>query len=265
MLKLVFLIFFNSIVEFLPISSTAHSILLSRFLSLEELNLNISLILSFSQLAIVFGLCFFFKREIFDIIKSLFSDTKNCVIFLGKIFITMLPTIIVGIFFYSSIKTIFSAEKSIAVCLILGAMLMFLAEKKYRNFRETNVEKFENIDFLTALKIGLFQSLSLIPGISRSASTISAGLLCNLQRKTAVLFSFFISIPVSVVAGSFDIYKNYKCIDTTNLSVILYCFVLSFLFSIIFSKKILNFLANHNLKIFIYYRIIFGLILLVLF
>lgn len=301
--EFIFLLFFNAVVEFLPISSTAHSILLIDFL---KLKVPVSGVLAFSQLAISLGVCFYFRKKIIDMVKSLFSgekkDKKNTLIFLSKIFITMLPTLIFGLFFYNIIKKVFYSNRSIAICLILGAILMLFAEKKYGKNKENTrkIEDFEDIDFLTAIKIGLLQALSLIPGVSRSATTISAGLLCNLPRKFAVEFSFFISIPISILASLFEIYKTFRfglissivsvvSINSGNteifgvnmksfmdffsgfkdpvficlIMIFIISFILSLLFSLLFCKKILNFLSKNTLFAFIYYRIGFGLIRLI--
>ncbi len=256
-LKLTILLFLNNIIEFLPVSSTAHGIFINKILNI---GLNLKLILAFAQLGISLGVCFYFKNKIVNITNSLFKNTLKTIIFLLKIFITMIPTILVGFFCYKVIKNVVNSNRTIAICLLLGSILMLIAEKNYKNNKKhlKNIKNFEKIDFLTAFKIGLIQSLSLIPGISRSASTISAGLFCKLSRKISVDFSFFISIPISILASLYDIYKNVNYINN-NFFVYFYCFVLSFIFSIVFCEKILNFLKNNKLYIFVWYRIILGI------
>ncbi len=260
-LKLTTLLFLNNIIEFLPVSSTAHGIFINKILNV---NVNLKLILAFAQVGISLGVCFYFKDEIKNMIKLLFYNIKRLIIFLLKIIITMIPTILFGLFCYKIIKNI-NSNKIIAICIMLGSILMLIAEKKYKNNKKhlKNIKNFEEIDFVTAFKIGLIQCLSLIPGISRSASTISAGLLCKLPRKIAVDFSFFISIPISILASLYDIYKNFNYLKN-NYLLFFYCFILSFTFSRIFCRKILNFLKNNKLYIFIYYRIILGFFILLM-
>ncbi|MDR1499203.1 MAG: undecaprenyl-diphosphate phosphatase [Rickettsiales bacterium] len=253
--KLLILLFFNTVIEFLPVSSTAHSILLRKML---QLNFNLDLILAFSQLAISLSLCFYFRTKIIDLVRSMFFETKKCTIFCMKIVLTMLPTLVFGFFFYRVIKNYLYTEKTIALCLIIGAIFMLILEKVCKS---GIIENFHEIDYKLALKIGLFQCLSLIPGISRSASTIGAGLFYGLKRGTAVDFSFFISIPLSISACIFDIYKNASYIGKDNAGVIFYCFCLSLFFSLLFMGKIINVVKTNKLSIFAYYRIVVGTIL----
>lgn len=257
--RLTILLFLNNVIEFLPISSTAHSIIINKLLDIE---FNLNLVLAFSQLGISLGVCFYFKNKVINLVKSLFCDTKKALIFLTKIMITMIPTILFGIFCYKIIKNIVNSNAIIAICLLLGSILMLIAENRYKKNEKSlkNIKNFEEIDFKTASEIGLFQCLSLIPGISRSASTISAGLLCKLPRKIAVDFSFFISIPISIIASLYDIYKNVGFING-NYLLFFYCFILSFVISLFFGKKILGFLKNNSLYVFVWYRIILGIVL----
>jgi undecaprenyl-diphosphatase len=255
-LKLLILLFLNVLIEFLPISSTAHGILINKILMVD---FNLNLVLAFSQLAISLSVCFYFRKKIIELIKSIFLDFRYFFNFSLKILITMLPTLLMGVIFYKYIKKFFYTTDVIAINLLLGSFLMFFAEKKRKNTR--NIKDFEEIDFKTALKIGLFQCISLIPGVSRSASTISAGLLHNLPRNIAVDFSFFISIPVSIAASVFDIYKNIKFISYSNVGIVFYCFFVSLIFSCFFAKVMIGFLKNNKLNCFVYYRIIVGLLL----
>lgn len=254
-LKLSILLFFNTIIEFLPISSTAHFLLISQFFNL---NINNNLILSFSQLSITFYLLFYFRYYIIDIIKNIYK--KDYILFCMKILITMLPTIFIGLLFYNLIKKYTYNNISIAIFLILGSILMFIAEKK-GNSINNDVDLY-NITYKDCIKIGFLQMFSLIPGISRSATTISGGLLSGFNKNKAILFSFFISIPISFCASVFDIYKNINYIYS-DYKILVFSFVITFIFSFLFVDKIIRFLQNNKLYIFIYYRIIFALLILI--
>ena len=267
--NLFFLLIINTILEFLPVSSTAHFLLLADISKLDN-TINLNLILSFSQLAITFYLLFYFKEIILDILKSFYKKEK--LIFCFKVFITMLPTAIFGFLFYNLIKKCFYDNISISLFLLLGSLLMYFAEKVYNKNSKTNLDlknsaaidsnDFYNISYATCLKIGFLQMFSLIPGISRSATTISGGLLSGLSRKNAVLFSFFIAIPVSFCAAIFDIYKNYNEL-LLEYNYAIFAFIFSIIFSFIFVRKMLDFLQNIKLDIFIYYRIVLALLILV--
>ena len=256
MIYLFFLLLLNTIIEFLPVSSTAHFLILSKIFKIE----NIDLILPFSQLAIVFYLIFYFRKDIFNIIKNIYK--KEYIIFCSKILMTMIPTIVFGLFFYDFIKNLFYKDTSIALFLIVGSCLMFLAEKFYSKNKEKKVDNFYELSYKSCLKIGLLQMFSLIPGISRSATTICGGFFCNLSREQAILFSFLISIPISFCASVFDIYKNVDYL-VTNLNTVSFVFIITLIFSFCFVGKTINFLKKTNLNIFANYRICLALLILV--
>ena len=250
------LLIFNVIIEFLPISSTAHLVLINKILNIDY---NINVILAVSQIGITLAACYYFRKFIKEIVVNLFKLNKEYLLFCLKILMTMLPTVLVGLVFYELIKTYCQNNISIGVCLVLGSLLMLLAEKFYSG---KNNNDLVNISFKEATKMGLLQSLSLISGISRSATTISAGLLSNFSRKKAVETAFFVSIPVSFGGAFFDLYKSMNMIKSGDLWILFYIFVVSFILSLFFMKKILKFLINNSLYIFIYYRIIFGVLLM---
>lgn len=253
------LLIFNVIIEFLPISSTAHLVLINKILNIDY---NIDIILAVSQIGITFAVCYYFRNFIKEVIVNLFKFNKEYFLFCLKIFITMLPTVLVGLIFYGIIKTYCQNNISIGICLVLGSLLMLVAEKYYYKNIVSNNNDLTNISFTDASKIGLLQSLSLISGISRSATTISAGLLSNFSRKKAVEIAFFISVPVSFGGAFFDLYKSTNIIKIGDLWMLFYICMFSFILSLFFMKKILYFLINNSLYVFIYYRIVFGMLLM---
>ena len=256
MIVLFFLLLINTIIEFLPISSTAHFLILSKVFEVKD----IDLILSFSQLAIVFYLIFYFRKDIFNIIKNL--NRLEYLIFCIKILITMIPTIVFGLFGYNLIKYLFYKDISIVSFLIIGSFLMFFAEKSYNKNTTTKINNFYDLSYKSCFKIGFLQMFSLIPGVSRSAATISGGIFSNLSKDQAILFSFFISIPISFCASVFDIYKNVDNL-LINLNIIVFTFVITLVFSFCIVSKIIDFLKIINLNIFVYYRICLALLILV--
>ena len=250
------LLIFNVIIEFLPISSTAHLVLINKILNI---NYNINIVLAVSQIGITLAVCYYFRNFIKEIIVNLFKLNKGYFLFCLKIFITILPTVAVGLLFYKIIKIYLQTNTSIGICLILGSLLMLIAEKFYSG---KNNDDLVNISFKDATKIGLLQGLSLISGFSRSATTISAGLISSFSRKKAVEMAFFVSIPVSFGGAFFDLYKSASVITINDLWMLFYICIFSFILSLFFMKKILNFLINNSLYIFIYYRIVFGILLM---
>lgn len=263
LLKLFILLLLNVIIEFLPVSSTAHSVIIYKILNID---FNINFILALSQLGITLGVCCYFRNVIKEIIVNLFKFDLKYISFCLKVLITMIPTVLVGLCFYSLIKTYFQSNISISVSLLLGSLLMFFAEKYNSKLNKNITAKEElniyDINYITALKIGFLQGFSLIPGISRSATTISACLLSKFSREKSIEMSFFISIPISFSASIYDLYKNINVVNNYSYLYYIYIFMLSFLFSIVFMKKIIDFLKNNTLYIFVYYRVIFSILLM---
>ena len=227
--------------EFLPISSRAHLILVSKDPSLL---IDISLHLG-SLLAILF----YFRNEIFNI--------KNNLNLFYKIIVATIPLIIIGYFLYSSgIIHKFNNEKIIVWTTFLGAILLHIADRR-KIFK--NLEN--SFNFKSALIIGLFQILALIPGVSRAGITITAGRILGFNRTDSTKISFYLSIPALAGASAIGI----KDLSNENIEfnfIALIGIFLSFVFSLITIKYFLKFIKKFSFKIFIFYRIILSLILL---
>lgn len=251
----------NSITEFLPISSTAHNIIIFNFINLKKYNL--TLILNFSQLGIILSLIIYFRKTILDILKN-FLFKKETRIFCYKVILSTLPTLIFGIIFYKIIKNFFYQNFIIAIFLLLGGIIMLFIENILKNNEDKNTN-FTNITYKQAFYIGLCQMFSLLPGVSRSASTICGGIYNNLSKNEAIEYSFFLSIPISILACLLDLYKNKNLINFHNYNIILSIFVISFIFSLFFCKIILRLLKKIDLKYFGYYRVIIALLILLLY
>ena len=144
--------------------------------------------------------------------------------------------------------------------LIVGGVIILIVENINIKPKYNDLDK---ISFKTALMIGFAQSIAMIPGTSRSGATIIGSLLLRLDRKTATEFSFFLAIPTMLGATVYDIYKNYEYMSLDNSLVIAIGFISAFVSALIVVKTIINFISNNGFKVFAYYRIIIGTILLV--
>lgn len=255
--KTILLLFFNTIIEFLPISSTAHGILFNKFI---KINNDIKLILAISQMSILISLLYYFREKILSILKNFFKD-KSIRKFCYRIIIATIPAIIFGFLFNNIIKKYFFSNITIAIFLIVGGIALIYIENFFR-VKSDNIIEFDlySIPEKIMYKVGLFQAIALLPGISRSASTICSAIYYGLSKKTSIEFSFFLSIPISFAGSVFDILKNFNFID--NYFILSVYFVINVVFAIFFAKNLINFLKDKDLSIFGYYRIIFGLILL---
>ena len=247
MIEILILSLVQGITEFLPISSSSHLILISDFLDFKNQNLSIDVSLHIGSFIAV--LLYFYK----DILN--FLDNK---ILFFKIFISSVPLMIIGFFlvetgFVEKIRNL----KVIAWTTVIFGFLLFLSDK----FKlEKNIEK--NFTMKSAIFIGLFQVLSLIPGVSRSGIAITASRLLNFKRVDAAKISFLLSIPILGAVSLFGlknlIFSENSYFTVSNLIAIFF----SFLTSLITIKYFLIYIKKFNLNIFVYYRILLGLLLL---
>ena len=246
MIEIFILSFVQGVAEFIPVSSSSHLILISNLLDFENQSLTIDVSLHIGSLLAV--LIYFYK----DIIN--FIENKNLFF---KIFISSLPVMIVGFLLVETgvidqIRNI----KIIAWTTLIFGVLLYLSDK----FKlEKNLEK--NFSYKSAIFIGLFQILSLVPGVSRSGIAITAARLLNFKRVDAAKISFLLSIPI-LSAVSFFSLKNLiisENIYFTKLNLV--SIFLSFLFSLITIKYFLRYLIKFNLNIFVFYRIFLALVL----
>ena len=247
MIEILILSLVQGITEFLPISSSSHLILISDFLDFKNQNLSIDVSLHIGSFIAV--LSYFYK----DILN--FFDNK---ILFFKIFISSIPLMIIGFFlvetgFVEKIRNL----KVIAWTTVIFGFLLFLSDK----FKlEKNIEK--NFTMKSAIFIGLFQVLSLIPGVSRSGIAITASRFLNFKRVDAAKISFLLSIPILGAVSLFGlknlIFSENSYFTVSNLIAIFF----SFLTSLITIKYFLIYIKKFNLNIFVYYRILLGLILL---
>jgi undecaprenyl-diphosphatase len=239
----------EGITEFLPISSTAHLILVGKLLRLPETEFLKSFDIAIQLGAILAVVSLWFKR--------LLKDWK----LIQRVVVAFIPTAIVGGIFYPLIKGFMLGSTSIILwsLLIGGIVLMvfeFLHEKERKEEKEV-----EEITYKQALGIGLFQSLAVIPGVSRSASTILGGMWLGLKRKTAVEFSFLVAIPTMGAAVGLDLLKNAASFSRDQLGLMMFGCVVSFLIALASVKAMTAFVRGHTFLIFGFYRIMLALLL----
>ena len=247
MIEILILSIVQGITEFLPVSSSSHLILFSKFLDFKEQSLSIDVSLHIGS----------FLAVIIYFYKDLINFFKNKALFF-KIIISSLPVMIVGFFLVKSglINQIRNIE-TIAWMTIIFGIILYVSDK----FKlDRTIEK--NFNFKTAILIGIFQVFSLIPGVSRSGIAISAARLLNFKRTDAAKISFLISIPI---LGAISIFGIRNLIISENLLITklnIISIFLSFLASFVTIKYFLIYINKFNLSIFVVYRILLGLLLL---
>ena len=241
----------EGLTEFLPISSTGHLIAVSKFLGLEQTNAHKAFEVAIQLGSILAVLFLFVKRLLVD--KMLWL----------KIIIAFLPTAIFGFLFYKTIKALFGVE-SVAIMLIVGGFIFLIVEYFRRNHDDSKDKTIDDLTIKQALIIGLFQSISMVPGTSRSGATMIGGLFAGLSRKSAAEFSFLLAIPTMFVATFYDLYKNRSEMIIDDYSLLAVGFVTAFVVAFFTVKAVMNFLTTHTFIVFGIYRIIFGIFLLII-
>ena len=238
----------QGISEFLPISSSAHLILISNFYDFKTSSLLIDISLHLGSL---FAIMFYFKKDLFDL--------KNNKRLLGLIIVGSIPLMIFGYILHSSdlIHFVRNVEIIAWTTLFFGLILYFSDQGK----TEKNISK--NLNLKSIIFIGIFQILALIPGVSRAGITITAARFLNYNRVDSTKISFLLSIPALIGASSLGITDTFKeTLEISYLSII--AIVLSFLFSFITVKYFLKYVNNFSLNIFVIYRVFLGIILLLI-
>ena len=247
MLEIIVLSLIQGITEFLPISSSSHLILMSEFTNFENKGLSLDVSLHMGSFLAVLT---FFYRDIINFVKN-----KQLFI---KIFISSLPVMICGYILVETnlIKNLRNIEIIGWTTLIFG-LLLFVSDKFSL---EKNIDN--NFNFKSAIIIGLFQVLSLIPGVSRSGITITAARILNFERFDAAKISFLLSIPTLGAVSIFGINNIISSDDLSFSKVNLVSIILSFIFSLLTIKFFLKYIKKASLNIFVMYRLLLGFILL---
>ena len=240
----------EGITEFLPISSTAHLILTADLLGLSQSEFlkSFEIIIQFGAILAVVVLYWklFLKWEV-----------------LKKLVVAFIPTGILGLIFYKIIKTYFLESTSLILwTLFLGGIFLIIFEKWHKE-KENASEDIANISYKHCFYIGLFQSIAMIPGISRSATTILGGLLIGLRRKTIVEFSFLLAVPTMLVAAGFDLLNNIEKFSLSESQFLAVGFVSSFGMAILGIKFFLAYIQKRTFVAFGIYRIMAVILFLV--
>lgn len=254
----------EGITEFLPISSTGHLILtdaLLNFWTPEKADLFIVVIQLGAILAVIYLYWGRLWRALMGLITGKDAQRSNPRQLGLSLIVATVPIMVLGLLFDKMLKALLFNPTVVAVMLIVGGGIIFWAEKQQHRIK---YHEAEDIDFKTAMLIGLIQCLALIPGTSRSGSTIIGSLFLGVSRKASAEFSFFLGIPVLVGAGILDLAKNHQILTTTeDWTIMAIGTVVSFIFAMIFIKWLVNWVSNRDFTIFAWWRIVVGLLVLI--
>lgn len=237
----------EGITEFLPISSTGHMIITQALLGMEIDEFTKAFTVNIQFGAILSVVVLYWKR---------FLQSWS---FYQKLFVAFLPAAAIGFLAGDFIDSLLENVMVVAVMLLLGGILLLFVDKWFNK-----EAKNQEITYPTALKIGFWQCIAMIPGVSRSAATIIGGMQQKLSRTNAAEFSFFLAVPTMAAASAYKLLKDYKHINSENIDVLLIGNAVAFIVAMIAIKTFITFLQKHGFKVFGWYRIVVGIILIVL-
>lgn len=244
----------EGLTEFLPVSSTGHIIITEKLLSVPETEFTNAFTVSVQLGAILAVVVLYWKR---------FLDFTNFR-FYSKLVIGMLPAVILGLLFAKKIDALLESATTVAIALLAGGVVLVFID---RFFKHPKIDSEKEVSFLKSFVIGVWQCLALIPGMSRSASSIIGGMQQGLTRSAAAEFSFFLGVPTLLGATVYKLYKYYELTGgfaTDEIQFLVVGNIVSFAVALLAIKFFIDFLKKHGFMVWGYYRIIVGIVLLVM-
>lgn len=246
----------EGLTEFIPVSSTGHLLLAAHFMGFESSGKVFEVVI---QLGAILALLIAYFQRLLGLATALPHDPKARRFVLG-ILIAFLPAVVIGVAAHDFIKTVlFESPMLIAWMLIIGGVVLLWADRRDHKPIYHDVMDFP---LLTSLKIGLFQVLAMIPGVSRSGSTIVGGLLVGADKRAAAEFSFFLSMPTMAGAFAFDLYKNRDLLTMNDAGLIAVGFTAAFVSALFVVRHLLDFVSRRGYAIFGWWRIGVGIVTL---
>lgn len=237
----------EGITEFLPVSSTGHMIIGTAILGIESTEFVKTYTVAIQLGAILSVVVLYYKRFL-----------KN-VDFYFKLAISVVPTLVLGFILNDFIDNLLENVWVVAICLILGGIILLFVDKWFA----TNTDESETITYKKGIIVGFFQSLAMIPGVSRSAAATIGGMLQGWTRKKAAEFSFFLAVPTMCAATGYKLLKTYKNIQTEDISLLIFGNIIAFIVAIIAIKFFISILTKYGFRWFGWYRIGIGVIILI--
>jgi undecaprenyl-diphosphatase len=236
--------------EFLPISSTGHMVLVAHFLKLEE-NATLATFEVVSQVGAIAAVVVLYFKKLFEIKM------------IKKLIIAFIPTGVIGLVVYPHIKAWLQNPLLVALTMTLGGICILLVENWYREKKENqDILETNKVTYKQAFLLGIYQAIAVIPGVSRSGAMIIGGLTMKLPRKVLTEFTFLLAVPTMVIATLYTIYKKHHELAFTDITPIAFGTLVSFVIALFVIKYFLNYIRSHSFKVFGWYRIIVGIILL---
>ena len=262
-LKAIFLGIVEGITEWLPISSTGHMLLVDELMQLSLSDEFKSMFFVVIQLGAILAVVVLYWKKLFPLNSSKKVDRDTLELW-GKIIVACVPAGVIGILFDDYLETHLHKPLVIAAMLIIYGVLFIIIENRNKR-KSLRINSLKDITYKTAIGIGVFQVLSLIPGTSRSGATIIGGILLGVSRTIAAEFTFFLAIPVMFGASFIKLLKFGFSFQAFELVILLVGMVTAFLVSILAIKFLMGYIKKHDFKVFGWYRIVLGVLVILFF
>ena len=243
----------EGLTEFLPVSSTGHLLLLGHFLGFESKGKSFEVLV---QLGAILAILLVYFRKLFAIAFALPKDQKSRMFVIG-VLVAFLPAMVLGGLFGSYIKSVLFDPRIVCTTLIAGGLILLAVDEMQLETRYTDIMEYP---LSMCLKIGAFQCLAMVPGVSRSGATIVGSMFLGADKRSAAEFSFFLAMPTMAGAFAYELVKNYKILAFNDAALIVIGFIAAFFSALLVVRGFLQFVSSHGFKWFAWWRIGIGLL-----
>ena len=250
----------EGLTEFLPVSSTGHLVLAERVMGYRDTAEIFTVVI---QVGAIVAVIWHYRHDLVDKVQGLIAREKRALAFWRNWILATIPAGLVGLAVGDHLDR-FATPMIVAVALIIGGLLIWLIETYHRPKPVHSEPQFDKLTTKQSLQVGCFQVLSLIPGVSRSGSTIMGGLLSDLDRVTATAFSFYLSLPILTLASGYKLYKGRHELNTVGGggTALIFGTIATFIVAVVVVNWLLHYVSKHDFKPFAYYRIALGVAVL---
>jgi undecaprenyl-diphosphatase len=254
----------EGLTEFLPVSSTGHLILAGSLIGFTDETVKSAKLFDIViQAGAIVAVVIVYWQRLRETLAGLRGNDPRQRRFVINVLIGFLPAAVLGMLFSKAIKAHLFTPAVVATTFIVGGIIILWAERRAATTATVRIENVDDMTPLDALKVGLAQSLALVPGTSRSGATIIGGMLFGLSRKAATDFSFFLAIPTLIGASGYSLWKARDTLSAADAPLLIVGTVVSFLVAWVVVRWLLRFIATHSFVPFAWYRIAFGILVLV--
>jgi len=242
----------EGVTEFLPVSSTGHLIIAGDFIGFSGPQAAVFEVVI--QLGAILAICVLYADRLYAVVRGLEHDPAARH-FVMAVVVAFLPAAVLGFLLHDFIKSALFTPAVVCASLIVGGLAILAVERWQPDH---HLAAIEDLTPLTALKIGLFQCLAMVPGVSRSGATILGALMLGVERKTAAEFSFFLAIPTMMGATTLDLWKSRNLLDANDGAIIAVGFIAAFVSAVVVVRWFVRYVSHHSFAVFGWYRIVFG-------